>query len=431
MTAVTSPNPSTSAEGRFAPRRRLLYLSMQDPDLENNGSTVRMGAFVKHLARHYDVSLVHMAGAGHRVDPQIEARFRDRDNRLGLADRVRVDFSTPGYFLFSPALFRAADRMLRTRRFDVLLVDYGLAAIYGRILAARHSVPLIYSSHNVEYRLYWTQRWNDPRRALLTPFVYWAERAACRAAALVVAISEADRQAYARWIPDERIEMLPQGFDPELCHPFHAAPPDSPAIVLFVGSFRDGYNRQAGEAIVRQIAPAVARVRSDIIFRLVGAGAPGDWAGGNVQVAGFVDDIAPEYRRANLILAPMPYGAGMATKVVQGLAFGKTVLATEGGAGSIPRRFRQMVVAPLDQFPAEIVRWLAASESADSGDFAGLRAEFGWPDLMARLQLRLERVFAERSGVGIPGGYDDEQGIEARARPRPDGPVSLGGRPTI
>jgi hypothetical protein len=201
--------------------------------------------------------------------------------------------------------------------------------------------------------------------------------------------------------------------------------------VLFVGSFRDGYNRQAGEAIVRQIAPAVARIRSDIIFRLVGAGAPGDWAGGNVQVAGFVDDLAPEYRRANLILAPMPYGAGMATKVVQGLAFGKIVLTTEGGAGSIPRRYRQMVVATLDQFPAEIVRCLAASESADSGDFAALRAEFGWPDLMARLQQRLERVFAEGSGVGIPEGYDDEQRIEAQARPRPDGPVSLGGRPTI
>jgi len=368
---------------------------MQDPDLENNGSTVRVGAFVKHLARHYDVSLVHMAGAGHRVDPEIEARFRDRDNHLGLADRVRVDFSKPGYFLFSPALYRAADRMLRTRRFDVLLADYGLAGLYGRILAARHSVPLIYSSHNVEYRLYWTQRFSDPRRGLLTPFVFWAERAACRSAALVVAISEADRQAYARWIPDERIEMLPQGFDPELFHPYYPAPPDSPVIALFVGSFRDGYNLQAGEAIVRQIAPAVARVRSDVIFRLVGAGAPEDWEGGNVQVAGFVDDIVPEYRRAHLILAPMPYGAGMATKVVQGLAFGKTVLATEGGAGSISRRFRQMVVAHLDRFPAEILRLLPVAKSVDSGDFAALRAEFGWPDLMVRLEQRLERVLPQ------------------------------------
>jgi len=397
MTDVTSPKPAASANGRVALRRRMLYLSMQDPDLENNGTTVRVGAFVKHLARHYDVSLVHLSGAGHRVDPAIEERFRDRDNRLRLADRIRVDFSTPGYFVFSPALYRAADRLLKERRFDVLLVDYGLAAIYGRILAARHAVPLIYSSHNVEYSLYWTQRFSDPRRGLLAPYVFWAERAACRAAVLVVAISEADRRAYSRWIPDERIVMLPQGFDPELYNPFYQAPPDSPAVVLFVGSFRDGYNVQAGEAIVRQIAPAVARVRKDVVFRLVGAGAPAEWAGGNVEVAGFVDDIAPEYRRANLILAPMPYGAGMATKVVQGLAFGKIVLATEGGAGSIPRRFRQLVVKPLDQFPGEILRCLATSRSVDDGDFTALRAEFGWPDLMARLQDRLSSVLPQDS----------------------------------
>jgi hypothetical protein len=408
MTDVTSQKPATSGNGRVAPRRRMLYLSMQDPDLENNGTTVRVGAFVKHLARQYDVSLVHLSGAGHRVDPAIEERFRDRDNRLGLVERVRVDFSTPGYFFFSPALYRAADRMLKSRRFDVLLVDYGLAAIYGRILAARHSVPLVYSSHNVEYSLYWTQRFSDPRRGLMAPFVFWAERAACRAAALVVAISEADRRAYARWIPDERIEMLPQGFDPEHFNPFYQAPPDSPAVVLFVGSFKDGYNVQAGEMIVRQIAPAVARLRSDVVFRLVGAGAPAEWAGDNVEVAGFVDDIAPEYRRANLILAPMLYGAGMATKVVQGLAFGKTVLVTEGGAGSIPRRFRQMVVAPLEQFPAEILRCLASSKSVDDGDFAALRAEFGWPDLMERLRHRLERVLPHRSAAGFSS--DDSVG---------------------
>jgi glycosyltransferase involved in cell wall biosynthesis len=406
MNTVNAPFPSTSTDGRAAPRRRMLYLSMQDPDLENNGTTVRVGAFVKNLARHYDLSLVHMAGAGHRVDPAIEARFADRDNRLGLIERVRVEFSKPGYFLFSPALYRAADRMLGAERFDVLIADYGLAGLYGRMLAARHSVPLVYSSHNVEYRLYWTQRFSDPRRGLLTPFVFWAERAACRASTLVVAISEADRQAYARWVPDERIELLPQGFDPEVFHPFYAAPPETPAVVLFVGSFRDGYNVQAGEAIVRQIAPAVARLRSDVIFRLVGAGAPAEWAGGNVEVSGFVDDIAPEYRRANLILAPMPYGAGMATKVVQGLAFGKTVLATEGGAGSIPRRFRQMVVAPVDRFPAEIVRLLSASNSVDSDDAAELRAEFGWPELMSRLQQRLEGVLPERPTI--------REGIHAR-----------------
>src|ERR1051326_1788290 len=96
---VSRPTP-----GMDRPQQKLLYLAVCDPDLEVTGATVRMGAFVKHLGRFYDVTLVHMAGSGYRVDPEVEERFRDRTNRLGVSHRVRVRFSQPGYFLFSPTL---------------------------------------------------------------------------------------------------------------------------------------------------------------------------------------------------------------------------------------------------------------------------------------------------------------------------------------
>src|ERR1041385_6998463 len=80
---------NSGAAGR---RKTLLYLAVCDPDLEVTGATVRMGAFVRHLGRFYDVTLVHMAGSGYRVDPEVEERFRDRTNRLGVTRRVRVRF---------------------------------------------------------------------------------------------------------------------------------------------------------------------------------------------------------------------------------------------------------------------------------------------------------------------------------------------------
>ena len=92
-------------------RKKLLYLALCDPDLKVTGATVRMGAFVRHLGRYYDVTLVNMAGSGHRVAPSIEERARDHDNRLGISRRVRIEFSRGGYFMFSPALYRAAGTM--------------------------------------------------------------------------------------------------------------------------------------------------------------------------------------------------------------------------------------------------------------------------------------------------------------------------------
>src|ERR1041384_5975245 len=211
--------------GVARPRKKLLYLAVCDPDLEVTGATVRMGAFVKHLGRFYDVTLVNMAGSGYRVDPEVEERFRDRTNRLGVSHRVRVRFSQPGYFLFSPTLYRAASRLLQAEAFDYLLVDYGLAAVYGRLMARRFDIPMIYCSHNVEYRMYLDQSKSDFRRGVLAPYVFLAERAACRAATLVVAISESDGNEYLKWIGPERIEVIPQGVDADVCNPFYPPPP--------------------------------------------------------------------------------------------------------------------------------------------------------------------------------------------------------------
>jgi Glycosyl transferases group 1/Glycosyltransferase Family 4 len=386
-----------SAQGVEPPntKHKLLYLAVCNPDLQVTGATVRMGAFVKHLSRYYDISLVNMKGSGYDVDPAVEERSRDRKNRLGVTERVQVEFSQRGYFLFSSALYGQVDRLLRSFSFSYLLADYGLAAVYGTMLAKRHGVPLIYSSHNVEYEKYLEQSRTDLRRGLLAPYVYWAERAACHAAKLVVAISESDRSRYARWVESEKIEVIPQGFEPEEWNPFYTPPPPSPPVVLFFGNFRLEHNRGAAQYIVREILPQVTRVRSDVKFQLVGAEPPTDLEAPNVEYPGFVDDLAPYLRRANLVIAPMPFGFGMSTKIVSALAFGKTVLATPQGAGAIPRRYPGLVVAPLNAFPQKIVELLDSSPAPDDGGFETLSNDFAWPKLIARLHQRIEERCAK------------------------------------
>jgi Glycosyltransferase Family 4/Glycosyl transferases group 1 len=388
-----------SASAPRQAKKKLLYLAICDPDLEVTGATVRMGAFVSHLARYYDVTLVNMAGSGHRVTPGIEERFRDRNNRLGVSRRVRIDFSRPGYFLISPALYREADRFLRREPFHYLLADYGLAAVYGKIFSARYGIPLIYSSHNVEYRMYIDVSKYDLRRRVMAPYVYWAERAACRAANLVITISERDRTQYAKWIPADRIEVIPQGFDPKLANPFYEPPAKAPPVVLFVGSFRSENNRLAARRIVQEIAPAVLQTRADVNFQLIGADPPSDVKGTNIDCPGFVDDLSPYMNRANLVIAPMPFAQGMATKIVSALAFGKTVLSTPEAASGITSKYRQLEVAPLAAFPAKVVELLTARPAVDTSEFQALCDEFAWSNLMARLYARIEACCA-RSNPG-------------------------------
>jgi polysaccharide biosynthesis protein PslH len=394
-TQIASTDTAAAGARRQEPKKKLLYLAVCDPDLEVTGATVRMGAFVRYLAQYYDVTLVNMAGSGHRVTREIEERSRDRNNRLGVSRRVRIDFSRTGYFLISPAFYREADQFLRRESFDYLLADYGLAAVYGKIFSARYGIPLIYSSHNVEYRMYLDLSKHDLRRRMLMPYVYWAERAACQAANLVITISERDRSRYARWIPTDRIEVIPQGFDPELANPFYEAPAKVPPVVLFVGSFRSENNCLAARRIVKEIAPAVFQMRSDVKFQLIGAAPPSGLKGPNIDCRGFVDDLNPYMKRANLVIAPLPFAHGMATKIVSALAFGKTVLSTPEAASGITSKYRQLEVAPLAAFPAKVVELVTARPAVDTSEFQALCDEFAWSNLMVRLYERIEACCAE------------------------------------
>jgi hypothetical protein len=371
-------------------RKKLLYLAVCDPDLPVTGVTLRMGFFVQHLSRFYDITLVHMAGGGHAVDPEVEERFRDRDNHLGVSQRIRVPFSQPGYFLFSPSLYHAADRLLKTGTYDYLLVDYGLAAVYGILLSQRYHLPLIYCSSNVEYRMYLEMSRHDPRRLLLAPYVYWAERTVCQMASLVVVVAEKDRQEYAKWVPLDRIAVVPQGFDPEQIHPFYEPPPTSPPIVVFNGSFKDQNNVQAARQIARDIVPKVAQIFPDIVFQFIGADPPGDLQGPNIELTGFVDEIDPYLQRANLVIAPMPYAHGISTKVVSGLAFGKTVLTTPAVARGMPNTYPQLHAAPLEDFADKLIELLKQKPTVSTDAFTQLKQDFAWPDLLTQLHHKVE-----------------------------------------
>jgi glycosyltransferase involved in cell wall biosynthesis len=373
--------------------KKLLYLAVCDPSLPVTGATVRMGAFVRYLAQYYDIALVHMAGSGHTIDPEIEARYQDNGNPLGLTHRIRVPFSSMGYFLFSPTLYYQADLLLRATAYDYLLVDYGLAAVYGVALARRHNIPLIYSSSNVEYRMYLDMSKHDIRRLLLAPYVYWAERRICHMADLVVTVSEQDRQVYTQWMPSERIEVIPQGFEPKDAHPFYDKPPINPPIILFVGSFKDQNNIQAAKYIIKEIAPKVRQVLPDVVFQLVGNSPPGELqTSDNIEVVGFVDELHSYWQRANLVIAPMPFAHGISTKVILGLAFGKIVLTTPQVAAIMPRFYENLHSAPLESFAERIIDLLTTASTLSKGNFRSLCQDFAWPDLIERLHKKIERI---------------------------------------
>jgi len=126
------------------------------------------------------------------------------------------------------------------------------------------------------------------------------------------------------------------------------------AGVAFIGGYRHRPNVDAAQHLVRTIMPLVRVPGKPIRCTLVGSNMPPELAalsGPDVEIAGFVPNLAPLFRRVRCTVAPLRYGAGIKGKVLDSLGFGVPCVMTEIAAEGL-------------DLPANL-RWLVASSDAD------------------------------------------------------------------
>jgi acetyltransferase-like isoleucine patch superfamily enzyme/glycosyltransferase involved in cell wall biosynthesis len=398
-TAALSPHSRTASGGRsgqpgilWSPHsKRILYLSMYDPAVPYTGAGARGCQFVNFLARRHAVDLVYMNGSGHPGDPVLEEKFKDR--LKGVGEKIAIPFSQRGYFLFSKPLYRAAARLLEKNRYDLIFCDYGLAGKYGLKLSRRFGVPFVYASHNIEFRQYLGKAKADPRRWPLVPLVLSAEWKAVQRCRLLVAVSDDDAAFFSRWTSPDKITVVPQGFDDAVLNPRYKPKKNDPRIVLFFGNYAISTNREAVAAVRDRIADRVLKEFPRVRFRFAGAHPPVELGHPAFEFTGFVESVADLIRDADVVISPMTGGWGMPTKVVESLACGKPVVATETGARAVPRKFSRLTVCPIEDFPEAIVRILRENRPVDGADFEALKDEFRWETRLARLDEAMARLF--------------------------------------
>lgn len=179
--------------------------------------------------------------------------------------------------------------------------------------------------HNVEARFFLGALRNRPRPKALAVVIanFIAERAAVRASDRLLCLSDRDgatlKQLYGRGAD----AVLPIAL---LDRPRACAAREQPPYALFVGG---GFyaNRDGIRWFARNVAP-----RLSIPTLVVGRGLDDlavEYADdASIEIVGAVDDLAPWYRDAGVVVAPIFDGSGMKTKVAEALLYGKHVVGT-------------------------------------------------------------------------------------------------------
>lgn len=178
-----------------------------------------------------------------------------------------------------------------------------------------------------------------------------------------------------------------------------------PGRIVFSGNMDFPPNVQAALWFIDHVLPRIVERRPDVTFVVAGANPVAELrarAGRHVQVTGFVDDMPAELARSALYVAPLVSGGGFKNKVVEAIAAGTYVVATEMAAEFLPPAARdRLVVANAPAAMADaVLDFLAAPERYDAR-LAALRTmieeEFDWGSRTDELIALLHECVAARA----------------------------------
>jgi len=305
----------------------------------------------------------------------------------------------------SPAFVRELAQLFAAE--PALVIAYRLPSMLS-VLRAGARAPVIFDLDDIEHRVAerGVQHLAGLRNRLMAraavPAIVRAETGAVRHAALTLVCSPDDAQVVADMAPgrERAVHVMPNSVD--LPPP---APLSTEKVLLMVGIYSYGPNKDGADYFIREVYPRIARADARVEAWFAGASRESLECHANppagVKLLGFVDSLAEVYRRARVVICPIRYGGGTRIKLVEAAAWGKPIVTTTLGAeglGMVPGE-HALFADEAEGFAAACLRLLddqdlpnrlgtAARELADRN--------FRRENVVRNLAIRMQEVLAPR-----------------------------------
>ena len=320
---------------------RVLIVSPYLPFPLSHGGAVRMYNLCRALSTDIDFILACYREANQTVHyDELQKVFRDVyivDN-----DEKHSDPSVPQQVAEyrNTAMAGLIRRLCLAREVDLVQLEFTQMAEFRDHTGA---VPLILVEHDITFSLYrqLAGTLRDPATRLQYELWLSFERAALQCSNAVWTMSEQDRHVALQYGASRRTTVVvPNGVDLERFQPVRE--PERASTILFVGSFRHLPNLLAFEALRSTIMPIVWREFPEARLHVIAGPeyARAARVAGKINLLtpdpritlqGFVEDVRPAYRDANVVAIPLPVSAGTNIKVLEAMACGRAILSTVPG----------------------------------------------------------------------------------------------------
>jgi hypothetical protein len=250
--------------------------------------------------------------------------LRSLARRLGARGAWSQDRPRP-YAIAAP--WSEADRVWLTARQagggDLVIADYAFQSVAFALLGVPRSRSAIVM-HDLFHRRGGSGEGAD--RDSVVALTREKEVAMLARGGTIIAIQRDEADFVTAALPEARVILAPGTRKAEPA----VAATGAPERLLFVGSRTapnsDGL-RWFLERVWPQLRAALPETRLDVVGT-VAADFAGELVPEGVRLHGLVPDLAPFYRQAGIVIAPLRFGSGLKIKLVEALAWGKPMVVS-------------------------------------------------------------------------------------------------------
>ena len=283
---------------------------------------------------------------------------------------------------------------------------------YSTMLEGLPGVRRLAVAHNVD-SLIWKRYAETETRSLHRRYIAGQhrrfvafERHAFRTADRVVSVSRPDAELMRSMFGIDHVDVVDNGVDVEAYGAVRRRP--EPGRLLFLGSLDWRPNQDAVRQLIDTVVPAVRRTRPAATLSIVGRRPPA-WmveaagAADGVTLHADVPDVMPHLASAAMMVIPLRIGGGSRLKMIEALAAGVPVVATDVAAEGLDYRPGvDYAATDVDAMADAIGRWIddpaAAADAARRGRET-TADRYGWDRLGRELEASWERCLAVAPGA--------------------------------
>jgi glycosyltransferase involved in cell wall biosynthesis len=334
---------------------RILFLQKQILFPHDTGAKIRVLNVLRHLGKRHEITFLCNLRAGEEIHLEkmhalglrletVPARESRRGSLRFYGDLAKNLLSPYPFSIsrnYDPVLHARARALVAQERYDLLICD--------TVFMARHTLDLKVSArilfqHNMEALI--LQRhaekstgWLRARyMALQAQRMRRFEEACGRHFDTIIAVSEQDRQKFAREYGWQHVQAIDTAVDVDYFR--SNGTPEKADHIVFVGSLDWLPNQDGAVFFAERVWPLIRRVRPQAVFQIVGRNPPRSVRRlenvEGIDVVGTVPDVRPYVAGAAVMVVPLLVGGGTRIKIFEAMAMGKALVSTTIGAEGLP-----------------------------------------------------------------------------------------------